>query len=139
MDKPKVTPKDFFLWVAAMIALYVSVFSLIALFFQYIDYTFPDALNYYVDPYSGGIRAAMASLLVLFPTFLLLMRFIRKDIERVPEKKDLWVRRWALFLLVFVAGATIVIDLITLINYFLGGDLTMRFILKVLVVLLVAG
>src|SRR3989344_9357609 len=98
MDKPKTTPKDFFLWAGAMVALYVSVFSLITLYFEYINYTFPDALQPYVDPYSGAIRFAMASLIVLFPVFLLLMRLIRNDIARNAEKRDLWVRRWALFL-----------------------------------------
>ena len=135
----KVTPKDFFLWVGAMIALYGSAFALLALLFQYIDHAFPDPLAYYVDPYSGGMRFAMASLIVLVPVALILMRFIRKDINRYSEKADLWVRRWALVLTVFIAGSTVVGDLIAVINAFLGGDLTTRFVLKVAVVLLVAG
>ena len=139
MDKPKTGPKDFFLWAGAMIALYVSVFSLLALFFEYIDVAFPDALISYVDPYSGGIRFAIASLVVMFPVFLILMHFIRRDIARVPEKKNLWVRRWALVLTIFVAGVTVVVDLITLINTYLGGEVTTHFVLKVLVVFLVAG
>jgi hypothetical protein len=67
------------------------------------------------------------------------MRFIRNDIARDAMKNELWVRRWALVLTVFVAGATVVGDLIALVNGFLGGDLTTRFFLKVLVVLFVAG
>src|SRR3989338_336410 len=139
MDKPKVTPKDFFLWAGAMVALYGSVISFIALLFEYIDRTYPDPLEYYVDPFSGGIRFAMASLIVLVPVTVVLLRFIRSDIAREPIKSELWVRRWALVLTVFVAGAALVGDLITLINYFLGGELTTRFILKVIVLLLVAG
>lgn len=139
MDKPKVTPKDFFLWIGAMIALYASVFSLISLLFDYINIAFPDVLNAYVDPYSGSIRYEIASLMVLAPTLLILMRMIRNDIARLPEKRDLWIRRWALFLTVFVAGATVLCDLITLINYFLGGEITTHFVLKVFVVFLVAG
>ncbi|MBV9159059.1 MAG: hypothetical protein JO019_00475 [Candidatus Kaiserbacteria bacterium] len=139
MDKPRVSPKDFFLWAAAMIALYVSVVSFIGLFFEYIDRAYPDALDYYVDPYSGAIRFFMASLIVLFPTFLILMRAIRRDIVRDAAKREIWVRRWALYLTVFIAGATIAIDLVTLINTFLGGDITARFILKVAIVLLVAA
>ena len=136
--KPKASPKDFFLWAAAMVSLYASVVSLIMLLFSYIEYAFPDALSY-VDPYSTSIRFAIASLVVLAPTFLILMRVIRSDIEGAPEKFDLWVRRWALYFTLFVAGITIVVDLITLINYFLNGDVTTRFVLKVLVVLLVVG
>lgn len=139
MDKPKVTPKDFFLWAGAMVALYGSAISLVTLLFEYINHSFPDPLEYYVDPYSGGIRFAMASLIVLVPVTIVLMRLIRSDIAREPVKNELWVRRWALVLTVFVAGAAVVGDLITLINYFLGGELTTRFILKVLVLLAVAG
>lgn len=135
----KVTPKDFFLWFGAMVALYVSVFSLLELFFDYINHAFPDALSGYVDPYSSAIRFAIASLVVLFPVFLLLMRLIRKDILAMPEKGDLWVRRWALYLTLFIAGITVVVDLVTLINTFLGGDITTRFTLKVVVVFLVVG
>ena len=120
MDKPKVTPKDFFLWAGAMIALYGSVISFITLLFQYINHSFPDPLDYYVDPYSGGIRFAMASLIVLVPVTIFLMRFIRNDIARESIKNELWIRRWALVLTVFVAGAAVVGDLITLVNYFLG-------------------
>ncbi|MEN9561624.1 MAG: hypothetical protein RIQ56_897 [Candidatus Parcubacteria bacterium] len=139
MDKPKVTPKDFFLWAGAMIALYVSVFSLISLIFSYIDTVFPDALDYSYDPYSSSMRFYIASLVVLFPLVLVLMRLIRKDIARDESRKEIWVRRWALMLTVFVAGATIAGDLIALINTFLGGEITTRFALKVLVVFLVAG
>lgn len=139
--KPRTTPKDFFLWVGAMAALYTSAVAFITLLFQYIDYAFPDSVTgaYYYDPYSGPIRFAMASLVVLFPTFLILMRLIRRGIEADATRADIWIRRWALFLTLFIAGITLIIDLITLINTFLGGELTTRFILKVAVVFLVIG
>lgn len=142
MNSIKVTPKDFFLWAGAMVALYGSVISFITLLFSYIDQVFPDVLarDYYnYDPFSGAIRFAMASLIVLVPVTLVLLRLIRKDISREPEKTHLWIRRWALYLTIFIAGFSMVVDLITLVNYFLGGELTTRFILKVAVVLLVAG
>ncbi|MBI5456607.1 hypothetical protein HY969_02605 [Candidatus Kaiserbacteria bacterium] len=138
--QPKVTPKDFFLWAGAMVALYGSVISFITLLFQYINYAYPDPLTYYYsDPFSGSMRFAMATLIVLVPVTLLLMRYIRSDIARTPEKNDLWIRRWALVLTVFIAGAAVIGDLIALINSFLGGDLTTPFLLKVVVLLLVAG
>lgn len=137
---PKVTPKDFFLWAGAMVALFGSIISFITLLFAYIDEVFPDPLtDYYSDPFSGAIRFSMAALIVLVPVAIALMRLIRNDIARDAMKAELWVRRWALFLTLFIAGGAVVIDLITLINYFLGGELTTRFLLKVAVVLLVAG
>ena len=135
--KPKVTPKDFFLWLGAMAALYVSVVSILTLYFQYIDQLFPDALNYYVDPYSGAIRFAIASLIVITPLYIFLTRLLNKEIREHQEKKELWVRRWLIYITLFVAGITLAVDLIVLINTFLGGDLTTRFVLKVVAVFVV--
>lgn len=134
----KTTPRDFFLWVGAVIALYGSVIAFISLLFEYINRLFPDALAGYADPYGGSVRFAMATLIVLVPTMVVLLRIIRTSIISDPSKAGIWVRRWALVLTIFIAGATVVIDLITLINTFLGGEISTRFLLKVLVVLVIA-
>lgn len=134
----KTTPKDFFLWLLTVIALYGSITSLLALLFEYINYSFPDALAYYGDPYGGAVRFSMAALVVLVPTLLVLLRLIRGSIVKEPGKATIWVRRWALGLTLFIATVTILIDLVTLINTFLGGEISIRFGLKVAVVLLVA-
>lgn len=136
----RVTAKDFFLWAGAMVALYWSIVSFLVLIFEYVDRLFPDpVVTPFLDPYSGGIRFAMASLIVLGPLAAILLRLIRRDIMEVPAKAEIWVRRWALMLTLFVAGVTVAVDLIVLINTFLGGELTTRFALKVLAVLVVAG
>jgi hypothetical protein len=144
MEKPavapvsKTSPKDFFLWLGAIIALYGSVISLITLLFEYVNYAFPDALAGYGDPYGGAIRAAMAAVIVLVPTMLVLLRIIRGTIVAEPGKANIWVRRWALVLTLFIAVITILIDLITLINTFLGGEISVRFELKAALILLIA-
>ena len=144
MDKPKITPKDFVLWFGAMAALYSGIVAFITLIFDYINQAFPNPITnayYYYDPYAtSGISYEMAALIVLTPVFLILMRAIRHDIKHDVSRKEVWVRRWALFLTIALAAATMVIDLIVLVNTFLQGeDLTAGFLLKVLVVLLVAG
>ncbi|MEI6864274.1 MAG: DUF5671 domain-containing protein [Candidatus Adlerbacteria bacterium] len=137
----KTTPKDFFMWAGAMVALYGSVIAFIGLVFDYINYALPNPLAYYsVDPYQGGISYEMAVLIVLFPLAVILMRVIHADITKDRTRANIWVRRWALFLTLFVAGATIAVDLIVLLTSFLNGsDITAAFLLKVLVVFLVAG
>lgn len=139
-EKPNVTPKDFFLWMGAMIALYLSVGSFVALLFEYIDRLVGKTAVVGYDPYSGGIQFAIASLIVIFPVYLALTRMLNQDIRRAPIKKELWVRRWLVFLAVFVAGVAMLIDLIVLITTFLGGkEMTSAFLLKIAVVLLVAA
>lgn len=135
-----VTPKDFFLWAGAIVTLYVSAVSLLTLIFQYVDKLFEDQLETYYDPYSGAIRFAIASLIIIFPLYLYFTRTLNKDMRANPEKKELWVRKWLLYFTLFVAGVTIVIDLIVLINTYLGGqELTTGFLLKVLSVIVVIG
>jgi len=129
------------MWAGAVVALYSSVIAFLALMFDYINYAFPDPLRYYnVDPYQGGVAYEMATLIVMVPVFLVLMRFIRRDIEKDESRREVWVRRWALVLTLFIAGLTAVIDLIVLITSFLNGEsLTAPFLLKVAVVFLVAA
>lgn len=139
MDRPKLTPKDFFLQLGIIVALYVSVISLINLLFQTINYAFPDKLAYYGDPYSSGIRVAIASLLIIFPLYIALSWYVEKLFGATPEKRELGVRRWLLYFTLFVAGIAVIVDLVALINAFLGGELTTRFAFKTLAVLIVAG
>jgi hypothetical protein len=141
MNTAKTTPKDFFLWAGAMIALYWSVIAFIFLLFGYIDYAFPNALQYYpANPYDSGISFQMASIIVLLPVYLILIRVITKEAERDPSRREIWVRRWAIIFTLFVAGIAIVGDLIALLHSFLSGEaLTTAFLLKVAIVLLVAA
>ncbi|MAZ67708.1 hypothetical protein CL652_02990 [bacterium] len=139
-EKLKVTPKDFFMWLGAMVALYFSVGSFIALTFEYIERLVGDTAIIGYDPYSGGIQFAIASLIVIFPVYIALTRMLNQDIRKDPLKKELWVRRWLVFLAVFVAGIAILADLIVLINTFLSGEeITAAFLLKVITVLVVAA
>lgn len=116
----------------------MSVISFLTLIFQYINVLFPDPLEY-VDPFSGAIRFSMAALIIVFPLYVFLTRKVNEDIRHNQEKKELGIRKWLIYLTLFIAGATIVVDLIVLINSFLQGDLTVRFLLKVLSVLVVAS
>lgn len=124
-----------------MVAFYWTVIAYIFLVFDYINYTFPNPLSYYpADPYQSGISFEMASLIVMLPLFMFLMRFIRKDIAVDPSRKEIWVRRWLLILTLFVAGIAMAGDFIALLTTFLNGEeMTIAFLLKVLVIFLVAA
>ncbi|MDO8552218.1 MAG: DUF5671 domain-containing protein [bacterium] len=140
MDKPKVTPKDFFLWIGSMVALYGGIIAFITLLFDYINYAFPNPVTNLYYSGSPSISYETATLIVLTPVLLILMRLIRRDIANDPSRRDIWIRRWALFVTLFLAGVTIVIDLIVLVNTYLQGeDITAGFLLKVLAVFLVVG
>ncbi len=133
----KSSPRDVFLYMLTVITLYMSVWRFIDLWFQYIHRFFHDSLKGWEA--SGDIRFSIAALIVVFPVYIGLTWFLRKDTIAHPEKRKMWVRKWLLNFTLFLTALTIIIDLITLINNFLNGEFTMRFFLKVLVVLIVAG
>lgn len=140
MENQKSSPKDVFLHLLAIISLYISAGSLIALLFQYINVLFPDVLAPYTYyGVAGPIRWSMASLIIVFPFFIFVSRLLHKDLRQNPEKRELKIRKWLVHFTLFVAALILITDLVTLVYNFLGGDLTVRFLLKVAVFFVVIG
>jgi hypothetical protein len=137
MNPIKTTPKDFFLHLGATVALYTAVVSLINLWFSVINYYRPDALAGYF--YGNSVAWPISMLIVLIPALYIIEWIINRDIVRMPEKRDLWIRRWRIYLTIFLAAILMIGDLIALINIYLNGEITSRFIYKIIVILLVAG
>lgn len=135
----KSTPKDVFLHLFNIVTFYLSVIGFIALYIQYINATFPDALNYYFFDISAGVRWASSVLLIAVPAYLLTAWLLAKDLATTPAKRELKLRKWLVYFTLFVSAITIIIDLMIFVYNFLDGELTMRFFLKILTVLLVAG
>jgi hypothetical protein len=112
------------------------------LFFEYIERLFPDpALSSVAwgDYRLSGIRWALAAVIVAAPLFIWFSRILAADMRKNPEKSWSGVRRWLTYLTLFAAACTIAGDLITLVYYLLEGELSVRFLLKVFVILVLAG
>lgn len=124
----------------SILGLYISVFAVGALVFQIINIYFPDVLSYEYGYYARqGLRWPLSILVVIWPLLLWLNSYIQKDLEKHPFKRGLKTRKWLLYFTVFVATLVIVGDLVTLIFRFLSGELTVRFLLKIVSVLAIAG
>lgn len=139
-DIKKTTPKDVFMHLLTMIAFYVCVVVFGILMFQYIDIYFPDVLAH--GPISSlrrAIRWPISVLVVVFPLYVWLSSYMQKGLIANPEKRELKVRKWLLYLTLFVATMVLVGDLVTLIYQFLSGGLTLPFLLKVLAVFVIAS
>ncbi len=135
-------PRDLFLHLLSIVTLYWSAISFVALLWQYINYFFPDILNEYYRyriGFAGPIRFAVSSLIIVFPVFILVSWYLNKIYTREAQVRESKIRKWLIYLTLFIASLVIIGDLITIINIFLGGEITTRFVLKALSVLLVAG
>lgn len=131
-------PRDVFLHLLAMVTLYWSAVSFITLCWQYINYFFPDVLNYSYG-YTSAMRFALASLFIVFPVFILVSWFLNKIYSKETAVRESKVRKWLIYLTLFIAALVIIGDLIFVVNTFLGGEITTRFILKAFSVLVVAA
>ena len=134
----KTSPKDVFLHLLSIVTLYASATSFLVLAFQYVNLAFPDPLQY-EGGILGMIRWAVATLVVVFPVHLISMKALYRGYQSNAAKRGARIRKWLIYFTLFIAALIIIGDLVSLINTFLGGELTVRFFLKVLAMFFVAG
>jgi hypothetical protein len=138
--RPYLSAREAFFYLLQFAALYTSAFNLGRLLFQLIELEFPDAIDLqWRTDYLSGMRWSIASLLVAFPIFLLTARALARAVAGDPERRGSKVRKWLTYLTLLVAAGVLTGDLITLLYNLLGGELTVRFVLKTAVVAAIAG
>jgi hypothetical protein len=138
--RPSLSAREAFMYLLLFSTMYVVAFQFGSLLFDFINQAFP-------DPAAGGlerfqrdsIRFSVSSLIVALPVFLYMSRLTNRETALDPTKRTSPVRRWLTYLTLFSAACVLIGDVTTLIYSLLGGELTTRFVLKVVVVALIAG
>jgi hypothetical protein len=139
-DSIQTTARDFFTYLAFLITLIWLVVALINFAFGVVDLLIPDAVYGQYSFFSPQVlTSAMASLIIVTPFFLFIGSRVNKDLSLDPKKKSMWVRKWLLYALLFLAFIVALTDLVIIVRAFLMGELTLRFILKALSVLVISG
>lgn len=135
------TARDFALQLGALGALYLSLAFLVVLLFGVINLQFPDAIDSYwrIQSAESSIRLGIAMTVVFFPTYLVLTRFVNCYRREESAWTYLSLTKWLIYLSLLVGGGILLGDLVAIIMAFLEGEITIRFVLKALVVLVVAG
>ena len=137
--KPYLSAREVFIYLILFAALYAAAFSLGALTFELIDRSSPDPLEIqslnFMRLSDDRIRWDISMIMVAFPLFFFTFRAVAKD----PTKRASRPRKWLTYLTLFVAGMALVGDTAVLIYNMLGGELTIRFLLKVATIAIIAG
>lgn len=138
--RPHLSARAAFGYLVMFSMLYLSLFHLGSLLFHYVELALPDA----VEPQQrlmrlGSIRFSVATLLIAWPLFLLLAARITQAVRMQPTQRHSGVRQWLTWLTLALAACVIAGDLIALLYRLLSGELSLRFILKVLIVAMLAG
>ncbi|MGE5546424.1 MAG: DUF5671 domain-containing protein [Solirubrobacterales bacterium] len=87
----------------------------------------------------GGMRLGISGVIVAGPVLYLVLRAVNLALERGTLAAQAGVRRWLTYLILLVAAKTAIVDLVVSLNALLGGELTVRFLLKALTILGIAA
>ena len=134
------TARNFALQLGSLISLYVSLGALLTLLFSVINATYPDVASsyYFASDYGYTIRASIATLMVFFPAYVILTRFVNK-VRRAESGAYTSFTKWLIYLSLVVGGGVLLGDLVAILLNFLNGELTIRFLLKAVSVFGVVG
>jgi hypothetical protein len=137
---PQGALRDAFMHLLMFVTLLLSAYNLGSLIFELIDRAYPDpAVTVYPQTTLQAIRWSLASLIVAFPIFLYSSMVVARALRADPTRRAARTRRLLTYVTLFLAACTLIGDLISAVYTFLGGELTARFLLKVLTVGLIAG
>lgn len=139
--RASLSAREAFAYLVMFATLYFGAWNLGSLLFDLVDRTWPDPAmtGYAFRASDSSIRWSMAALIIAFPVFAGVARRVARDVARHPIKRLSPVRRWLTYLTLFIAATALIGDTTTLVYNLLGGELTLRFVLKVLVVAFIAG
>jgi hypothetical protein len=143
VPRPRVhlSAREAFLYLVLFTTLYLSAYHFGSLLFDFINKAFPDpaARSYAAALGWDAMRWSVSSLVIAFPVFLFVSHHIGKAVARSPMLRLSPVRRWLTYLTLFVTSSVLIGDLTTLVYSAMGGELTTRIVLKVIVVAVIAG
>lgn len=134
------TAKNFVLQLGSLITLYVSLSALILVLFGVINIAFPDVAEGYwaYESAQSGIRYGIAMLIVFFPAYVVTTRMVNVA-RRSTGGEYTGLTKWLVYLSLLVGAGILLGDLVAVILTFLNGEITTRFILKALTLLVVIG
>lgn len=123
---------------ASLVTLFVSIPAFVTLLFSIINLQFPDAADSYwqIDSAQSSIRYAIAVLVIFFPAYLYLTRKVN-EARRGEGELYHTLTKWVIYIGLLIAGIVILSDLAVVVYTFLNGEITARFILKALALLVV--
>lgn len=140
--KDSLTTKEILIDGGIFLSLITSVVALISIVFAAIDKKFVDVLNssaYSQSYLNDDVRVAVSIILVAYPIYVALSYYRAKNLAASPERQSIKSLKYLNYVTLAVAGLFVVGCLITTIYKYLGGELGIAFMLKLLTVVLVAG
>jgi hypothetical protein len=134
------TAKHAFFYLISFFALSFTAIAIGQVIFQLINFAIVDTTaNYYWDYHNEVLRFAISSLIIAAPIYYFFTRKINTELATKELDPEAAIRKWLTYLALFIASAIAIGDLIFTLNSFLAGEVTIKFFLKALTILTIAG
>ncbi len=131
--------RDAFFHLLSFATLATWVIALGSLLFALINNRFVDPLSYQGDYRSLDISTQLASIIVALPVYLGVVWGLSRRMLLRPELRESGVRKWLTYIALFVTAVIAIADIITFLTFLLQGEITTRFVLKVISILVLSG
>lgn len=133
--------RDAFFYLLSFATLAAWSTALGSMLFEFINHWLPDATraNRFTPDLRLSVTWQMATIAVAFPIYMIVMRLIFGEVANDPDRLQSGVRKWLTWLALLITAGTMIGDLTCFLDYFLTGELTLRFVFKCAVVLVIAG
>lgn len=135
------SPKFAFWYLLSLVALVFVAFSVGAIIFQVINKYVTDIISYTYESRVSMelLKFAISALIVSTPLYFWMQALIFKNLKSGELDKEVGVRKWLTYFILLVAAVVVLGYLIAVINSLLDGELTTKFILKTLTVIMIAA
>lgn len=139
--KPYLSAHDAFIYLVLFTALYVTAINLGRLAFLFIDYALPDLVARYhiLSEITSSMQWSASLLIVAFPLYLFMTFYVQRKARTEPTRHESRVRKWLTYITLYLAAIILIGDLAALIYNFLGGEMSLRVVLKVATVAVISG
>jgi hypothetical protein len=133
--------RDAFYYLLNFITLGFWTVALGQIFYRLIEYWFPDPASAatYTVSLRDDLAWQVATVIVAFPVFLYLHSLIQRELRSRTDLYYSGIRRWLTYLALVIAAIVVLTDAAWVIEALIRGDVTLRFILDSLVLLVIGG
>ncbi len=126
-----------FYYLLSLISLGAMALGIGIIIFEILDKVFVDVSNSYFS--MQALKTAFSTLIISAPIYYVCSHLLSKNIRKQELSLESSLRKWLIYLILLVTSIIMLVWLVSILNSFLNGEMTIKFILKALTALIISA
>ncbi len=126
-----------FYYLLSLISLGAMAIGTGIIVFEVLDKVFINVSNSYFS--MQALKTAFSTLLISTPIYYICSHLLSKNIKKGDLSLESSLRKWLIYLILLVTSVVMLVWLVSILNSFLNGEMTIKFILKALTALIISA